>query len=57
MEKDKNMEIMRYKVLETGFQVGYIEFVDHSEVIATMHKWRSTMWGTFEEKSIYEWFK
>ena len=57
MEKDKNMEITRYKVLETGFEVGYIEFVDNSEVITSMHKWRGYWKGTFEERSVYEWFK
>ena len=29
MEKNMNMEMVRYKVLETGFRVGYIEFVDN----------------------------
>ena len=57
MEKDRNMEIVRYKVLETGNEVGYIEFVDNSDVIASMHKWRGFYRGTFEERSIYEWFK
>lgn len=57
MEKDRNMEIVRYKVLETGNEVGYIEFVDNSDVIASMHKWRGFWKGTFDERSIYEWFK
>jgi len=57
MEKDKNMEIVRYKVLETGNEVGYIEFVDNSDVISSMHKWRGFWKGTFDERAIYEWFK
>jgi len=48
--------MVRYRVLETGNKVGYIEFVDNAEVIATMHKWRGLM-GAFNEKSIYEYFK
>ena len=57
MEKNMNMEMVRYKVLETGFQVGYIEFVDNSEVITAMHKWRGFMTGPFNERSMYEYFK
>lgn len=57
LEKNMNMEMVRYKVLETGYQVGYIEFVDNSEVITSMHKWRGFMKGPFEERSIYEYFK
>ena len=40
LEKNMNMEMVRYRVLETGFEVGFIEFVDQSEVITSMHKWR-----------------
>lgn len=47
MEKNMNMMMVRYKVMETGFQVGYIEFVDNSEVISTMHKWRGFWSGPF----------
>lgn len=57
MEKSKNMEMVRYKVLETGDKVGYIEFVDNSDVITSMHKWRGYYSGPFDEKCIYEYFK
>ena len=57
MEKNMNMEMVRYKVLETGFRVGYIEFVDNSEVITSMHKWRGFMTGPFSERCMYEYFK
>ena len=57
MEKNMNMEMVRYKVLETGNEVGYIEFVDNSEVIGSMHKWRGFLKGPFAEKSMYEYFK
>jgi len=43
MEKDKNMEIVRYKVFETGNEVGFLEFVDDSETIGAMHKWRGIL--------------
>lgn len=51
------MEMVRYKVMETGFEMGYIEFVDNSEVIAAMHKWRSNLTGPFDEKCLYDYFK
>jgi len=57
MEKNMNMEMVRYKVLETGFRVGYIEFVDNSEVITSMHKWRGFWKGTFNPRTMYEYFK
>jgi phosphatidylinositol kinase/protein kinase (PI-3 family) len=57
MQQSMNMEMVRYQVLETGNKVGYIEFVLDSEVIATMHKWRGIIKGSFAEKSIYEYFK
>ena len=57
MEQDMNMEMMRYKVLETGWKVGYIEFVDNSEVITSMHKWRGYFSGAFRDRTIYEYFK
>ena len=52
-----NMEMIVYKVLETGWAVGYIEFVDNSDVITAMHKWRGRWWGPFAEKCMYEYFK
>lgn len=57
MEKNMNMEMVLYRVLESGYQVGYIEFVDNSEVITSMHKWRGFWKGTFNERTIYEYFK
>lgn len=57
MEKNMNMEMVRYKVMETGDKVGYIEFVDNSEVIGSVHKWRGFLQGPFKERSIYEYFK
>ena len=57
MEKNMNMEMVLYKVLETGHQMGSIEFVKNSDVIASIHKWRGFVKDTFEEKSGYEYFK
>lgn len=57
MEKNMNMMMVRYKVMETGFQVGYIEFVDNSEVISTMHKWRGFWVGPFSQRTVYDYFK
>ena len=52
-----NMEMVVYKVMETGNKVGYIEFVDNSEVIGSIHKWRGFWKGPFSEKSMYDFFK
>ena len=57
MEKNMNMEMCLYKVMETGNKVGFIEFVDKSFVIGETHKWRGLMQGPFKEKCIYEYFK
>lgn len=57
MENDLNMEMMLYKVLETGWQIGFIEFVDNSKVISDIHKWRGWFSGSFETRSMYEYFK
>lgn len=57
MEKNMNMEMVVYKVMETGNEVGYIEFVDNSEVIGSIHKWRGFWQGPFSERSMYEFFK
>lgn len=57
LEKGMNMEMVTYKVLETGDKIGFIEFVDKSEVITDIHKWRGIFQGPFKHKSIYEFFK
>ena len=57
MDNLMNMEIERYKVMETGHEVGFIEFVDNSEVITAMHAWRGFISGPFKERCIYEYFK
>ena len=57
MEQNMNMEMVVYKVLETGYEMGFIEFVDNSEVITSMHKWRGMWKGAFDEKCVYDYFK
>ena len=57
MVNNQNMEMNRYKVMETGWKVGFIEFVDESEVITSMHKWRGWLSGSFNDRTMYEYFK
>lgn len=56
LENNLNMEMRTYKVLETGWKVGFIEFVDNSHTLSDMHKWRG--WTSmFKKNTMYEWFK
>jgi hypothetical protein len=57
MENNMNMEMRTYKVLETGWKIGFIEFVEASHTISEMHMWRGWATGTFKQRSMYEFFK
>ena len=44
------MSMVCYDVMESGFETGYIEFVDQATVITEMHKRNSNrMMGPFNE--------
>ncbi len=46
MQNGLNMEMVAYKVIETGHMIGYIEFVDNSEELSGIHKQYSE-WGNW----------
>ena len=50
------MRMMCYDVLETGWETGYIEFVDNSTVITEMHKNEASIRGPFKERSVLNHF-
>jgi len=50
------MRMMCYDVLETGFETGYIEFVDKSTVITEMHQNENFWRGPFRETSVLNHF-
>lgn len=33
-----DLKMMCYDVMESGFETGYIEFIDEAEIITKMHK-------------------
>ena len=48
--------MLAYNVMETGFEIGYIEFVDQAVVISDMHKKIGYLKGPFEEKSVMDYW-
>jgi hypothetical protein len=48
--------MITYDVMETGFETGYIEFVDKSVVISEMHHFSGYYCGTFNMESIMNFF-
>ena len=52
-----DMAMICYDVMESGFETGYIEFVDNATVITEMHKQHSTrMLGPFNDQSMINYF-
>ena len=52
-----DMSMVAYDVMESGFETGYIEFVDNATVITEMHKQNSTrLTGPFNEQSMINFF-
>lgn len=45
-----------YDIMETGYQIGYIQFVQHSTVITQMHKDHGFWSGPFSKTTIREHF-
>jgi len=53
----KDLGMVCYDVMESGFETGYIEFVDKATVITEMHKQNpSRLAGPFNEKSMMNYF-
>lgn len=55
-EDGLKIDMVIYEVMETGFETGYIEFVDNSTVIADCHKESGYYCGTFKSDSIMKYF-
>jgi hypothetical protein len=55
-EAGLKIDMVIYEVMETGFETGYIEFVDNSTVIAECHKEAGYYCGTFKADSIMKFF-
>ena len=51
-----DLRMMCYDVMETGFETGYIEFVDNATVITQMHQDEAPYRGPFREKSVLNFF-
>ena len=48
--------MLAYDVMETGFKVGFIEFVGNSEVFAGIHKRIGIFKGPLDKRSVYDYF-
>ena len=52
-----DMAMVCYSVMESGFETGYIEFVDNATVITEMHKRnKPRALGPFNEQSVMNYF-
>jgi hypothetical protein len=55
-EESSDIDMLTYTVMETGFETGYIEFVDKSTVIAKCHLDRGYYCGPFKANSVMQYF-
>jgi hypothetical protein len=55
-EDGQGLDMITYDVMETGFETGYIEFVDKSVVISEMHHFNGYYCGTFNQESVMNFF-
>jgi hypothetical protein len=55
------MEMLAYNAMETGYKIGYIEFVGDSKTISEIHnegkKLMKALVEPFSKKSLYNWFE
>ena len=49
--------MMCYDVMESGFETGYIEFIDEAVVITKMHKDYGFWSGPFSKYSVMKYFE
>ncbi len=54
MQNGLNLEMIAYNVIETGNMIGYIEFIDNSIEISSIHKRYGNWRGPFKEDSILD---
>jgi phosphatidylinositol kinase/protein kinase (PI-3 family) len=55
-ENGLDMHMVTYDVMETGFNTGYIEYVDDAVCISHIHKHAGFWSGTYRENSIFDYF-
>ena len=48
--------MMCYDVMETGFETGFIEFIDDAQTITAMHQEDGGYRGPYREKCILNYF-
>lgn len=53
---DLEMNMVCYDAMETGFETGYIEFIDNATVITDMHKKQGFLTGPFLKTSVMNYF-
>jgi len=53
---DLDYQMVCYDVMESGFETGYIEFIDDATVITDMHKQENFIAGSFRRTSITNYF-
>lgn len=51
-----NIDMILYDVMETGHEIGYIEYVENSKTISKMHKNSGFYFGTYRQSSIMDYF-
>ena len=54
MENNLNLEMVVYKVMETGNKIGYIEFVENADTMSLIHKKFGNFKGPFKKSSVLE---
>jgi hypothetical protein len=54
--EDIDMNMVCYDAMESGFETGYIEFIDHATVITDMHKKQGFLTGPFKQASVLNYF-
>jgi hypothetical protein len=53
---DLDMKMVCYDAMESGFETGYIEFIDNATVITDMHKRQGFLTGPFTKSSVMNYF-
>jgi hypothetical protein len=53
---DLDMNMVCYDAMESGFETGYIEFIDNATVITDMHKRQGFITGPFQKSSVINYF-
>jgi phosphatidylinositol-4,5-bisphosphate 3-kinase len=53
-ENNLNLEMIAYKVMETGNMIGYIEFVDNADTMSQIHKKYGAVKGPCRKSSVLD---